>query len=255
MIKGVVFDLGNTLLRFEGDWDALIEASRVALLNFLLGEGFSLDADRFRRILAEEHDQDLKNRQRDHIERPTVRLLRRVMEQFGYVELSDELVSHAMRHFYAVSEASWLPKPSTQDLLWELKTDGKRLALISNAGNQGNADRLLRKANIQDFFDPLLISSEVGIRKPHVEIFQRVLRHWELPADNVVMVGDSLREDIFGAQRVGMHQIWLKEDVDTAENRRISLEIVPELVATHLGEIRNLIMELSLRSQRNLNDG
>ena len=93
----------------------------------------------------------------------------------------------------------------------------------------------------------------MGIRKPHPEIFLRVLRQWGLSAPQVVMIGDSLGEDILGAQQTGMHQIWLKENVAIAENQPLILEVRPEKIAVHLDEVPMLIDELSMQFKRNSN--
>lgn len=248
MIKGVVFDLGSTLLRFDGDWPTIMEESLRALINFLQDEGFILDTAQFQRVFAETYENNLKVRQLDHLERPTSALFRQVMEQFGFLELSDEYVARALRIFYVVSEVYWFPVPATLEVLDELKTKGYYLALITNAGDQANVRQLIQKGNIEGYFDPIVVSSEVGIRKPHPEIFLRVLRQWRLPAEQMVMIGDSLREDILGAQQIGMHQIWLKENVTTIENQQLVREILPERIALHLDEVPRLIRELSVGS-------
>jgi putative hydrolase of the HAD superfamily len=253
MIKGVVFDLGNTLLRFDGDWPTVMEESLGALMDFLHDEGLVFDTAEFQRLFADTHEQDKQVRKSDHVERSTSSLFRQVMEALGYRDLSDEYVARALRIFYEVSEKYWFPMPAAQRVLDELRTRGYRLGLITNAEDQANVQRLIRKGDLEGYFDPIVISSEVGIRKPHPEIFLRVLRQWELPAEQMVMIGDSLREDIAGAQQMGMRQIWIKENIAMSEGQRLIHGIHPEGVALHLDEVPFLIDKLSAGSQRNSN--
>lgn len=54
----------------------------------------------------------------------------------------------------------------------------------------------------------MAISADLGIRKPHPAIFQHALDALCVTAEQAVMVGDSLRSDIVGAQRLGIFSIW-----------------------------------------------
>ena len=105
--------------------------------------------------------------------------------------------------------------------------------------------RRLEKRNLTDYFDPILVSAGEGIRKPHVRLYQKVLQAWDIAPEQVVMIGDSLMEDILGAQRSEIHQIWMKEHVDTPQNYEVSLQIRPEAVADKFQEIPGLIREMN----------
>lgn len=246
MIKGVVFDLGMTLIRFIGDWGAAMEIGKRSLTAYLLRNKYQIDARQFMKAFGNRLSQDQKARLEDYVERPTSNLLVEVMSQFGYGDIPDDIVRGAMRQFYAESETYWIPLPSSTQVLVELRDEGYRLGLISNAGDERNVFRLMKKSNLDGFFAPVLVSATEGIRKPNTALFEQVLVDWELSADQVVMVGDTLKEDIVGAQNSGMHQIWLKENVDTVENRKLAKEIQPELIAMNLAEIPALIQKLSL---------
>jgi len=62
-----------------------------------------------------------------------------------------------------------------------------------------------------------------------------------MPADRVVMVGDTLNADILGAQRVGMHQIWITADADHEGNRKNASTIEPEAIAGRLSDVPAII--------------
>ncbi|OGO17782.1 MAG: hypothetical protein A2Z14_06930 [Chloroflexi bacterium RBG_16_48_8] len=244
MIRGVIFDLGMTLIHFTGDWKIVLEESWQSLAEYLLEEGYRLDKERFVIAFRELFESRLYERTVDHIEQPTTMLFHQVMTQFGHIDLPGEVIEQAMERFYSVSEAHWTPKKGVKAVLDGLKEDGHQLALISNAGDVPNVHRLLDKGKLKHYFNPLLVSAAEGIRKPHVELYYKVLRAWEMPPEQIVMIGDSLMEDILGAQRAGIHQIWLKEHVDTQKNDDVADQIQPEAVAATFEEIPQIIREM-----------
>ena len=247
LIRGVIFDLGMTLIRFIGDWDAAMERGKRSLAAYLLRNKFQIDAKYFMETFGGRLEEDQKVRLVDHIERPTSLLLKDVMAQLGYPDISDKVVDGAMQQFYAESEIYWIPLPSSTQVLIELRDEGYKLGLISNAGDKHNVLRLINKSNLQGIFAPVLVSAAEGIRKPDVRLFEQVLAEWGLSADQVVMVGDTLAEDIVGAKKAGMHQIWLKENVNTPENQTLAEEIQPEMVAPRLTDIPEMIRNMSLK--------
>jgi putative hydrolase of the HAD superfamily len=249
LIRGVIFDLGMTLIQFIGDWNAVLEESWRSLAEFLIDEGYGLDKAKFVRSFRELSESRFYERTVEYIEQPTTDLFHQAMNRLGYSALSVEIIRQAMERFYSVSETHWYPKDGVNSVLDGLKKDGFRLALISNAGDVPNVYRLLDKGELRHYFDPILVSAAEGIRKPHVEIFERVYSDWKIQPKQIVMVGDSLMEDILGAQRAGMHQIWLKEHVDTQENRTIADDIQPEAIAATFHEIPDIIHKMDEEGQ------
>jgi putative hydrolase of the HAD superfamily len=244
LIRGVIFDLGMTLIQFNGDWNAVLEESWRSLAEYLIDEGYGIDKRQFVRSFRELSESRFYERTVEYIEQPTTDLFHQVMTRLGYPILSVELIDQAMERFYSVSEAHWVPKDGVNSVLDGLKRDDRRLALISNAGDMPNVHRLLDKGEFRHYFDPILVSAAEGIRKPHVEIFDKVCKAWKIKPEQIVMVGDSLMEDILGAQRAGMHQIWLKEHVDTPENRTIADDVQPEAIAAMFHELPDIIRKM-----------
>lgn len=61
-------------------------------------------------------------------------------------------------------------------------------------------------------FEGVVTSARVGARKPHPRIYQHALRLTTARPDEVVMVGDSLTADVAGAERAGIHGVYLDRD-------------------------------------------
>ena len=58
---------------------------------------------------------------------------------------------------------------------------------------------------IRDYFDPVVLSSEYGRRKPDPAIFHYAARLANVPASQCVYIGDRIMRDVLGAKRAGYH--------------------------------------------------
>jgi 2-haloalkanoic acid dehalogenase type II len=85
----------------------------------------------------------------------------------------------------------------------------RALGLVSNFSHTPTALDVLRDAGLHDQLDPIVISEQVGIRKPHPEIFRAALERLGLQPGEVVHVGDDLLADVRGAGELGMRTVWV----------------------------------------------
>jgi 2-haloalkanoic acid dehalogenase type II len=100
------------------------------------------------------------------------------------------------------------PYPDTFDCLKLLKSRGYKLGLISNTSFD-SYNKILVKYKLDDYFDASLKSYEVGFIKPCREIFEAMLNKIVVQADEALMIGDNLKDDIEGARAVGIDGILL----------------------------------------------
>ena len=82
------------------------------------------------------------------------------------------------------------------------------MMLVSNF--YGNIDEVLRDYGIRHLFKGIIESAVVGVRKPNPTLFRLGVDALELPAEQVLVVGDSLRKDIEPSEQLGCHVLWLK---------------------------------------------
>ncbi len=242
-IRGAIFDLGSTLIRFEGDWPVLLQNSLDLLIDQFQEDGLAFDRSGFRSAFERALEAYDHQRQSNQLERSTASLLQETLSTFGCEEISPDILGRGLRRFYSVSETHWQPMPALHAVLDELQDEGRMLGIISNAGDAENVQRLIDKVGIRDYFDPIIISAAIGIRKPDPRPFEMVLEQWQVTPDSIVMIGDRLEADILGAQNTGMHQIWLKPDA-TASN---VTQIIPEKIAEMLVDIPGLIREFETK--------
>lgn len=116
--------------------------------------------------------------------------------------------------------AGMRPDPAMFGLAQELRGLGISVALLSN--NWGNT---YPRERIDACFDPVVLSGEVGLRKPLASTYHLVLDRLGVPAGRAVFIDDA-KPNLVGAQAVGMHTV-LHTDADTT--RAALVDLVPTL--------------------------
>lgn len=226
--KVILFDLGNTLIYFDADWQTVIRAGIAQAVNSLIRMGFGLDGNKFAAEFLTALEVNFARRSQDHAEVTTESLLRSLMAKQGYPLVSPAQLRSALNAMYAVSQAHWRVEPDAVATLTSLKGLGCQLGMISNAGDAPDVHTLVDKAGLRPLFSKIWISAEVGFRKPHPRMYELALDYFQVGPKDAVMVGDSLAEDILGAINMGIPTIWLTRRADTPENRANKLRIIPD---------------------------
>jgi putative hydrolase of the HAD superfamily len=107
---------------------------------------------------------------------------------------------------FARAEA-WQIADGAAELLAELKRRGLKLGVISNWDER--LPTLLERLDIGRFFDATIVSSLVGVEKPHPRIFETALTALGVEAARALHVGDNRIDDLEGASAVGMRALLL----------------------------------------------
>jgi putative hydrolase of the HAD superfamily len=210
MIKCVSFDLWNTLihnLRYS-------ELRMDILLNYFLKENILIA----KKDLENYYNQKIKAYQ----EKQRKDLLLHVYPK--------QIIKQIFKNF-KIS----FPPPYLQDLItsWEklmldnppqLKSNVEKtlvdlkkkykLVVISDTGiTPGKIIRkIFERYDILQFFDLLVFSDEIGLKKPHLTPFQQVVDNLGVSAQECIHIGDLLYTDVLGANRAGFHSIWYTDD-------------------------------------------
>ena len=93
-------------------------------------------------------------------------------------------------------------------VLEHLKQNGYPMVLVSNF--YGNINQVLKDAGIDGYFEDVIESAVVGVRKPNPAIFALGVCALDLPASQVLVVGDTYGKDIIPAHKLGCHTLWIK---------------------------------------------
>jgi putative hydrolase of the HAD superfamily len=208
-LRAVIFDLGGTLMYERADWQAINAHADEALTNYLREQGMELNLSTFPREFRRRLDQYFKQREKDLLETTYAFVLRDVLNDKGYRDVSDQVIRQALDRLFAITQTNWALESDTLLTLKKLEADGYRMGLISNAGDDEDVQQLARRFGISQYFDFILTSAACSYRKPHQRIFEMALSNWYFLPSEAVMVGDNLDADIRGAQSAGLYAIWL----------------------------------------------
>lgn len=126
------------------------------------------------------------------------------------VEETPELL-RAAYEAYTTAALAELPEPVPGLTAVLPKLKGRlELAVICNTGRTpGSTARIiLERLGLAGYFTHFTFSNEVGVAKPHPEIFRRTLAALGLEATEAAHIGDDPRTDVKGARAVGMRALW-----------------------------------------------
>lgn len=205
-IKGVIFDLGYTLIEYKnGSWPEVNAKAKKFAYEKLTSLNINLpDFDAF-----DHRYETIKEKYRaaafEKMEGWKVNhVLNDVLSEYEikdpgeYADCFVEALFSFTRSFITVPE-------STVRVLYQLKKNGYRTGVISNTIFPGYLhDRDLDFFGIASCLDFRIYSSEFGRRKPHREIFAAGLEKIGLPSSQVAYVGDRFDMDARGAQQAGL---------------------------------------------------
>lgn len=125
------------------------------------------------------------------------------------------------------------------EVLDTIRKDGYRTAMIANA-NSADAKNIIATCGLENYFDVIVISEEVGIEKPDKQIFQAALKKLGVEAGNAVMVGNRIDADIVGANRVGMKSVWFRWN-DRYDEMIGSKDEKPDFIIKSLSELPGIL--------------
>jgi putative hydrolase of the HAD superfamily len=99
------------------------------------------------------------------------------------------------------------------------------LAMLTN-GTPDLQREKIKKAGLEDYFQVIVVSGEIGVGKPNSQIFRVVLEKLNISPESAVMVGDNLDRDISGAKKAGITAVWFNYEKNTsAVNKEFDYEI------------------------------
>jgi len=136
---------------------------------------------------------------------------RQFLAKLGIQAFEDpQSIQDALADFLRPEIESWKLYPDTMMLLSTLKDMDLKLGLVSNASDQTAITVIIDRLNIARFFDAVVTSAQLRLRKPKPEIFEKALEFLRVNPSEVVMVGDTVKGDVGGAKNLGMKAILVK---------------------------------------------
>ena len=199
-IRAVTFDFGGTLA--VGELDK--ENYRIALVDYIFRLGYSGGRARLskaRNAMLER----LKKAQEKNRELRFEDMYQGLFFDLG-LHPEQENLDYIEQLYYSFFRIDLVP--GIRKMLADL-SERYKLAIISNVTS--NVSRLaLQKFDLEKYFDYVVLSRDLGVRKPDSEIFNFTLHNLGIKSSEAVHVGDSLEDDVKGAKNAGMKTVWIK---------------------------------------------
>lgn len=234
-IKGVIFDYGGTLdtngrhwayVLWEGYVSANIpiteEAFRDAYVSgerALAKEPIVCPEDNFHTVLVKKVREEMKA-----LFDSGQWLADEHLRQIKTIEVADFCYRYVLRNL-----------ENSRAVLKKLKS---RYPLVLVSNFYGNIEAILKDFEL-DFFDAVIESAVVGVRKPDPEIYRLGVEAMGSEASDIIVIGDSYDKDIVPAKNVGCKTIWLKgqswkkESVD---------ESIPDVIVSDINQLIVLLI-------------
>jgi putative hydrolase of the HAD superfamily len=212
-VRAVLFDFGGTLYDYmtlaSAEYESLVELARAA--------GVEAEPS----LILHCHRQAL--RRVFHAYLPRRFYLHRDLFHDAVVGMLQDLGSSAeATHLERYRSAQWqrhardfVLREGVVDTLQALRARGVHLAIVSNI-DEDQLQHLLEVAHIGPYFDSALSSERARSCKPDPEIFAEALRRAQCEPQEALFVGDTIAQDIAGANRAGLRSVllWHRDDRD-----------------------------------------
>jgi len=204
-ITAIGFDLFNTLITVDAP---ALEKGVYRLMGSLSKSGFALDNAAFSQAYREAAVRFVEATRRDGRETHNRFWVSAALQSQGYhVPPDDPCIAVGVDAYFSAFLEHCHLIPGTTEMLGTLKAF-YRLGLLSNFTHAPAARKIIEQVGLTSFFDVVLISGELGYRKPHPLVFHRLIECFEVKGRQILYVGDDPEPDILGAERAGIQPVW-----------------------------------------------
>ena len=155
--------------------------------------------------------------------------------------IAEDLMCYIETHYYERTM-----RPEVPAVLEAIKRMDLKIGLISNVNSRGQVPTNLSQYKLKDYFDPIVLSSEYGRRKPDPAIFHYAARLANVPTSHCLYVGDRIARDILGARKAGFRlAVQIRHDFDHGE---VDEGATPDFVISKMTELLDILQNDLQRS-------
>jgi putative hydrolase of the HAD superfamily len=242
-IQAVFFDMGGTIETF-GYTPELRQQATPAIADFLHQAGIDLPLRGTQ--LYEAIQSGLERYKRWSIQTMEELPAQRIWSEYVFagMEIDPARLAAAADDLMVLVETRYYQRsmrPEIPQVLESLRQMGLKIGLISNVASRGLVPLNLETYAIRGYFDPVVLSSEYGRRKPDPAIFHYAARLADVPTSACAYVGDRVRRDIDGARRAGFGlAVQIKHDFRHGEN---DAGATPDALIEDMRELLDVLRE------------
>lgn len=202
-IDAVMFDLGGTLIDLEPSKDVVFH-------RVLARHGHEVPLAAVTNAVNEaerEYDEESANLDGVHEDRFWEEFDRFVLDRLAFKGDFSRFAKDVSQEFGGIvpKVESWKEHEDARPLIEDLRTRGFRLGVISNATDL--ARRVMDHLGLTRYFETIVISDDVGVRKPDTRIFLMAAKLARAAPSRCLYLGDKYAVDVVGARRAGMNSI------------------------------------------------
>ncbi len=245
MLKGAIFDLGETLMHLTVTWEQVKEWRMKAIYEAFTEHEVSLDLDDLKREYLRLHKEESEY---------AARTLEEIEIRESFVKLFDRLgvkprqrpeMGDLVKRFFALESESWVIFPGITEMLQQVRDLGLRMGLLSNARNDWAVREIMERLGLTRYFDVILTSAGLGVRKPRPEPFREMLKMLAIAPAEAVMVGNSMEADVAGAVPLGIKTIRVKFG-NSVDELKIDLEVTvdPDVTVSAVSDVVPAIRQM-----------
>lgn len=203
-IKHIFFDLDHTLWDFEAN-------SKKTYLQIFRDNNLEIDIQSFLEKYIPINHQYWKLYREEKVSKEQLRYgrLKDTFNQMNYTYEDGLIDKLAIEYIDNLSNYNQLFEGTTE-ILHYLKPK-YNLHIITN-GFKEIQQAKLEKSGIANFFNTVITSESVGVKKPNPKVFHYALETTNAKTYQSLMIGDNLEADIYGAKNVGIKTLFFNPD-------------------------------------------
>jgi len=221
-VAAIGFDLFDTLITIE---PGTLHQATDRLIGSLRAAGLAFEDDAFKKAHRDAAMGFLERSRREGIETHNRFWISAALQGLGHDVLPDDpRISEGVNDYFSVFYRNCQPIPGTCEMLERLKVRYP-LGLLSNLTHAPAGWEIIRRLGLAPLFDVVLISGDLGYRKPHPLVFDRLVQGLGAERGRILFVGDDVESDVLGAQRAGLRPVW------TTYTRDLNLRYVSFIVS------------------------
>ena len=202
MISTVLFDLGGTLHSVIRKEDSMRRFS-ARLISRLADYGIVLDTtpEQLAVSLHENAERYKHHSEQTRAELPEAQIWNEYyLQEFRIGEERLAPIAEELSFLYDYDRLTLMRKPRLKETIEALHEAGLRMGIISNIISTSLVPHLLNEYGIAQYMECIVMSSEVGIRKPDPRIFEIALKQMGVTPEETCYVGDTISRDVLGAR-------------------------------------------------------
>lgn len=205
-IRNVLFDFGDTLVQASTKYSLNTCLSR--LVKSLTRNAISVSLKDFKKAYEATCGRIISSGSLQEVTFDVV--ISRTLSLCGFaLKPTDVAITEAAEAFMERWIQARTMEKSVPSILRRLRKK-YRLGVVSNFAYSPAVKKTLERFGVAELFDAIVVSADIGWRKPSPRIFQIALQSLGISASETVFVGDELDHDVEGAARVGMFTVLLK---------------------------------------------